>query len=97
MIVLFISNLSLYHLNIKSKYLYIEVCLRRYQSYWYQKISSHTPTILKFASHILNSSVSGTNTSLCTPSRYPIYLLKMNNTRLPCLTATAGTRFGRDL
>jgi hypothetical protein len=83
--------------SIKSTYLYIEVCLRRYQSYQYQKILSHTPTILKFSSHILNSSVAGTNTSLCTPSRYPIYLLKMNNTRLPCLTATAGTRFGRDL
>ena len=55
------------------------------------------PTILTSTSHISNSSVSGTIKSLCTPSRYPIYLIKMNNTRLPCLTATAGTRFSRDL
>jgi len=55
------------------------------------------PIILTYSSHISNSSVTGTYLSLCTPSRYPIYLLKMNNTRLPCLTATAGTRFGRDL
>jgi len=56
-----------------------------------------TPIILTFSSHISNSSVEGTFISLFTPSRYPIYLLKMTNTRLPCLTAAAGTRFGRDL
>jgi len=56
-----------------------------------------TPTIPTSSSPISNSSVTGTYLSHCTPSRYPIYLLKMNNTRLPCLTATAGTRFGRDL
>ena len=29
-------------------------------------------------------------------SRYPLNLIKMNNTSLPCITATAGTRFGQD-
>ena len=30
------------------------------------------------------------------PSRYALNLIKMNNTNLTCVTATAGTRFGQD-
>ena len=31
------------------------------------------------------------------PSRYALNLIKMNNTRLTCVAATAGTRIGQDL
>ena len=54
-----------------------------------------TPKILPFS--YTNSSNSVPLLRLKILSRYPLNLLKMNNTRLPRITATAGTWFGQDI
>ena len=49
-----------------------------------------------FTSHIKLQNISSL-WGLDIPSRYPLNLIMMNNTSLPCITATAGTRFGQDI
>lgn len=55
-----------------------------------------TPIVLIYTSHIKLQYICSL-LGLDMPSRYPLNLIKMNNTSLPRIAATAGTRFGQDI
>ena len=55
-----------------------------------------TPIVLIYTSHIKLQYICSL-LGLDIPSRYPLNLIKMNNTSLPRIAATAGTRFGQDI
>jgi hypothetical protein len=74
---------------------YIEDCFHFYQSWKYKKILS---LLFQYYIHLPHKTLvlSVSFLRINKPSRYPLNLIKMKNASLPCITATAGTRFGQD-